>query len=52
MTKAFRKAISTRSKLKNIYVNSRNEENWVNYKDNGISVPTFLFVQSQHERSK
>ena len=52
MTKAFRKAVSTRSKLKNIYLKSRNKENWVNYKDNGISVPTFLFLQSQHERSK
>ena len=32
MTKALRKAIMTRSRLKNIYLKSRNEENWVNYK--------------------
>ena len=32
MTKALRKAIMTRSSLKNIYLKSRNEENWVNYK--------------------
>ena len=32
MTKALRKAIMTRSRLKNIYLKRRNEENWVNYK--------------------
>ena len=32
MTKALRKAIMTRSRLKNIYLKSRNEENRVNYK--------------------
>ena len=30
--KALRKAIMTRSSLKNFYLKSRNEENWVNYK--------------------
>ena len=32
MTKGLRKAIITRSGLKIIYLKSRNEENWVNYK--------------------
>ena len=32
MTKALRKAIMTRSRLKNIYLKGQNEENWVNYK--------------------
>ena len=32
MTKALRKAIATRSSLKNIYLKRRNEEKWVNYK--------------------
>ena len=32
MTKALRKVIMTRSRFKNIYLKSRNEENWVNYK--------------------
>ena len=32
MTKALRKAIMTRSRLNNIYLKNRNEENWVNYK--------------------
>ena len=31
-TKALRKAIMTRSRLKKVYLKSRNEENWVNYK--------------------
>ena len=30
--KPLRKAIMTRSRLKNIYLKSRHEENWVNYK--------------------
>ena len=33
MTKALRKAIMARSRLKNVYLNSRNEENWVNNKN-------------------
>ena len=32
MTKALRKVIMTRSMLQNIYLKSRNEENWVKYK--------------------
>ena len=32
MTKDLRKAIRTRSRLKNIYQKNRNEENWVTYK--------------------
>ena len=31
MTKALRKAIMTRFMLRNIYLNSQNKENWVNY---------------------
>ena len=32
MTTALPKAIMTRSRLKNIYLKSQNEENWVKYK--------------------
>lgn len=32
MTKAFRKAIMRRSRLKNIYLKNQSQENWVNYK--------------------
>ena len=32
MSKALRKAIMHRSKLKNIYHNYRKEDNWANYK--------------------
>ena len=32
MTKALRKAIMTRSRLKNAYLKNRNSENWENYK--------------------
>ena len=32
MTKGLRKAIMISSRLKNIYLKSRNEQNWVNYK--------------------
>ena len=32
MTKALRKAIMTRSRLKNVYLKTRNSKNWENYK--------------------
>ena len=32
MTKALRKAIMVRSRLKNAYFNTRNSKNWENYK--------------------
>ena len=32
MTKAFRKAITTRSRLKNVYLKNQNTTNWNNYK--------------------
>ena len=32
VTRAIQKAIMTRSRLKNIYLESRNEKDWVNYK--------------------
>ena len=32
MTKALRKAIMTRSRLKNAYLKTRNSKNWENYK--------------------
>ena len=32
MTKALRKAIMVRSRLKNVYFNTRNSKNWENYK--------------------
>ena len=59
MFKAFRKAIMARSRLKNIYLKSRNEENWLNYKGQRNFCTNLLrkskakiFFQSQHERSK
>ena len=42
MTKALWKAIMTRSKLKNIYLKSRNEKNWVNYKRKRIFCTNLL----------
>ena len=35
MTKALRKAIMTRSRLKNAYLKTRNSKNWENYKKQG-----------------
>ena len=38
MTKALRKAIMHRSKLKNIFHKTRAKEDWKNYKNRGASV--------------
>ena len=44
MSKALRKAIMHRSKLKNVYNKKRTDVNWANYikKNDGIFVPRYF----------
>ena len=42
MTKALRKAIMTRSRLKNAYLKTRNSKNWENYKKQKIFCTNLL----------
>ena len=47
MTKALRKAIMHRFKLKNIYSKKRTNENWEDYKSKGIFVRTCCIKPKQ-----